>query len=917
MLALLLITALTVCAPQICIASYLDDFSTDTSSNYTYSNSYGGGGSFEILDGTLNITTGSDNTASVMTTGTVRFATGETLSVEVPGISGSQGVFMMCSTTDAQPDGSTTFGFRFRRGGGIVRIDRYPGEAVADSTDPNSAEAATMIVTRTSDTDFDYSIEINGTETPLGSFTLSELSGMADLYIGAQAYDTTGSTFSFDNLKVHHDYSCEGYFWDNFENPGLIGYTYEDSYGSGGSFTVSGDTLNITTGSDNTASVVTTDETAFCVGSTLSVEVPGVSGSQGVFMMCSTTAGQPNGTTTYGFRFRRGGGIVRIDRYPGTGSADSTDPSPGSSAVLSVTRTSATDFDYSIEINGTETPLGSFTIEQLEEFYNLHIGAQAYDTTGSTFSFDNLLVTQVYNCEGYFWDNFENPGVIDYTYEDSYNSGGSFTVSGDTLNITTGSNNTASVMITDETAFCIGDALSIEVPGISGYQGVFMMCSTTAGQPDGTTTYGFRFRRGGGIVRIDRYPGGAVTDSTDPSPGSPAVLRVIRTSGADFDYFIEINGTETPLGSFTIEEMSPYYNLHIGAQAFDTTGNTFSFDNLFVSKCGDWGYHSMDFNLDCYVNLQDFAEFSKSWLRCTVPSEPGSENLFEEFSLVIIPDTQMWSKNDPNLFNDATSWIVANKDSQNIQFALHVGDIVNDDEEAYQWDNADAAMSILDGEVPYCFGVGNHDMKKGEDPVWTPDPDRDSTNFNDKFPYTRYNSEPWYGGRMTNDTPYIPTENYDNTFHFFSACGMDFLIICLSVAPTDNHLTWANSIVSSHSDKRVIVVTHSYMDGNTRLSSDIYSPPGGNAGQQIWDEFIKLHENIFFVACGHLANGRRTDTGDNGNLLHQTVNNNDLLRILRFVPTANMIYVKSYNPNTMTYDTDTENEYEFLYNMSP
>ena len=78
---------------------------------------------------------------------------------------------------------------------------------------------------------------------------------------------------------------------------------------------------------------------------------------------------------------------------------------------------------------------------------------------------------------------------------------------------------------------------------------------------------------------------------------------------------------------------------------------------------------------------------------------------------------------------------------------------------------------------------------------------------------------------------------------------------------------------------------------------------------------MKKHENIFFVACGHLNNGRLTSTGVNGNLVHQTVNNNELLRILRFVPEDNMIYVKSYDPSAKIYITGPNNQYELDYDV--
>jgi hypothetical protein len=708
--------------------------------------------------------------------------------------------------------------------------------------------------------------------------------------------------------------TIEASFMDNFENPGSVTYTGSDSYGGGGSFTISGGKLNITTGADNTFSVMTSDTVEFAVGDTLSLDVPPVLPDGGPFMMCSTTAAQPDGTSTFGFRFRRDG-YARIHLYPGGILADTLDPDPSKPATLLVKRTSDTGFNYSMVIEGTEATLGSFTLSALSGTTQLHIGAQAYDLSGDPYAFDNL---QVHNCEDYFRDHFDDYDPNAYTGSNSYGSGGSFTISSGQLNITTGINNTFSVMTTDCKAFCVGVTLSLEVPGYSGSGDIFMMCSTTDGQPDGTSTFGFRFRRDGGTyARMQLYPGGIVADTLDPDPTEPATVCVERTSDTDFDYSIIINGTKTQLGSFTLSQLAGIINLHVGAQAYALSNKTFAFDNLRILSCGDWGYHQMDFNQDCFVNMLDFSAFCEGWLECTMPGEPGCNNNTEteSFSVVIFPDTQMWSQDTPGIFDAASNWVVANKDDENIKFVLHVGDIVNADEQAYQWDNADAAMSILDGNVPYCFGVGNHDMTKG-DPAYVPDPNRDTTNFNNTFPYTRYEGESWYGGRMLNDAPYVPADNYDNTYHFFSAKGMEFMIVCLSVAPTDNHLAWADGIVSGYPEKRVIIVTHSYMDGSTRLTSDMYSPPGGNSGQDIWDEFIKLHENIFFVACGHLSNGRLTDTGDNGNTVHQTVNNNGLLRILRFVPDDNMIYVTSYNPNGGGYITDPGNQYDLPYNMN-
>ena len=319
---------------------------------------------------------------------------------------------------------------------------------------------------------------------------------------------------------------------------------------------------------------------------------------------------------------------------------------------------------------------------------------------------------------------------------------------------------------------------------------------------------------------------------------------------------------------------------------------------------------------------------------------PGALNAGPPFSLIILPDTQIYSHNNPNWRNSSraevyiqmTSWIANNADDLNIKFVLHMGDIVHVNDNPQEWANADAAMSILDGVVPYSLVVGNHDMVL--------DASRDTTNFNNTFHYTRYEQEPWYGGRMADDG-YAPPDNYDNAYHYFRALGMDFLVLTLEVGPTDDMLTWANNVISGHPDHRVIVTTHSYMWGNdTRDTTCTYlSPcPPSRTGEEIWNSVIRLHENIFFVMNGHHDNeddhrGLLASIGDNENTVYQLLSGEDYdgwLRILTFVPVEDKIYVKSYSPwqpenpsqqfrqypfTLPGYNTDEYHQYELHHDM--
>ena len=191
------------------------------------------------------------------------------------------------------------------------------------------------------------------------------------------------------------------------------------------------------------------------------------------------------------------------------------------------------------------------------------------------------------------------------------------------------------------------------------------------------------------------------------------------------------------------------------------------------------------------------------------------------FSLVIIPDTQIYAYNKPawrkssraEVFVQMTRWIAANSKRQNIKFALHMGDIVTTYDNEKEWAVADKAMSVLDNVVPYCFTVGNHDLAMEGSNV------RNSTFFNKTFPYKRYIDQPWYGGRLKNDG-FLPKDNYDNSYHFFTGGGQKYIIVSIEVGPTDKMLDWADSIISEHPEHRAIVITHSYLDGHDVRDAD-------------------------------------------------------------------------------------------------
>src|SRR4051794_24051921 len=88
---------------------------------------------------------------------------------------------------------------------------------------------------------------------------------------------------------------------------------------------------------------------------------------------------------------------------------------------------------------------------------------------------------------------------------------------------------------------------------------------------------------------------------------------------------------------------------------------------------------------------------------------PANAQTAADFTVIMLPDTQFYSATAPQVFAAQTRWVVDNKLARNIKLVVGVGDIVNGGGEFVEWNNANAAVTMLDGNVPYMLAIGNHD----------------------------------------------------------------------------------------------------------------------------------------------------------------------------------------------------------------
>lgn len=248
--------------------------------------------------------------------------------------------------------------------------------------------------------------------------------------------------------------------------------------------------------------------------------------------------------------------------------------------------------------------------------------------------------------------------------------------------------------------------------------------------------------------------------------------------------------------------------------------------------------------------------------------DPSSE---KAFTIVLLPDTQNYSKDCPAVFRSQTQWIANNIYRRNIIYVAHLGDIVQDAGDEAQWHRARKAMSSLDGAVPYGVLPGNHDQP--------------TKLYNKHFSYKRYEGKHWYGG-------HYPENHNDNNYQLFGCGGFDFIAVNLEYDAREGAIDWARGVFSVYPDRIGILTTHAFLNKH----GDLF-PIGQRTDSLLWD-----CDNIYFVFCGHVPGSARRVDKINGRIVHQMLSDyqgkkcKGLLRVLLFVPEEGRIYVDTYSP---------------------
>jgi hypothetical protein len=315
----------------------------------------------------------------------------------------------------------------------------------------------------------------------------------------------------------------------------------------------------------------------------------------------------------------------------------------------------------------------------------------------------------------------------------------------------------------------------------------------------------------------------------------------------------------------------------------------------------------------------------------------------EGWTMVLLPDTQNYAKyarNQAN-FERMTEWVRDHGTAWNIRLALHVGDLVeqNDIEEgggpgfgdqpsASQWASARRALGKLHGVIPVVLATGNHDygVRRAEDR---------RTRFNSYFGLTdnRLVCDGRGGGIWVESAPNaFGARTLENAAYDVRVPGGGrWLVLSLEWGPRKAVVDWALDVARrpAYADHDVILLTHSYLlDSNIRSGQTPESRAnagnphrygtgqGGDThdGEDLWQALVRRLPRARLVVSGHEMGrhtGYRVDVNDAGRSVHQMLFNaqglgggsdergnggDGWMRLLTFEPDGRRISVRTFSP---------------------
>ncbi len=298
----------------------------------------------------------------------------------------------------------------------------------------------------------------------------------------------------------------------------------------------------------------------------------------------------------------------------------------------------------------------------------------------------------------------------------------------------------------------------------------------------------------------------------------------------------------------------------------------------------EWKVAENSENFKLHATVKGNAYVQDKTVQVMVQDEIAATTQFD-YSLIWMSDTQYYSKSYPQIYNKMTDWIASKKQEMNIKYVFHTGDLVDNADQEYQWQNADNSMKTLDqANVPYGVLAGNHDVNhKAED----------YTKYGEYFGESRFKGKNYYGASYKNNRGH-----YD----LINEKGNDFIMLYMGWGVNEEDMAWMNKILAQYPERKVILNFHEYL-----LVSGNRSP----IGDEIYKKVVVPNKNVIAVLSGHYHDAEtlvdeiddNSDGTPDRKVYQMLADYQDgpeggqgFMRLLQVNPVENKIYMKTYSP---------------------
>ncbi|WP_425415285.1 S-layer homology domain-containing protein [Paenibacillus stellifer] len=409
------------------------------------------------------------------------------------------------------------------------------------------------------------------------------------------------------------------------------------------------------------------------------------------------------------------------------------------------------------------------------------------------------------------------------------------------------------------------------------------------------------------LASITAFKGAADTEPPKSlTPGGESALTgsdYAKIAKADGDYLTEDSTEAFPYHRFDIN-LNPLVKdtdlVEIAWQGHSLEGRKVS---LYAWSPAEGAWKSLvykiagieDFELKSSVAAGDYREGNTIHLMVQdkiAPKEAApQESVPFDYSFVWMSDTQYYAESYPHIYEDIVNWIAAKKDELNIKYVFHTGDIVDDADQAYEWDVANQNMKVLeDAGLPYGVLAGNHDVDH---------------QYGDYSYYWTH-----YGEDRFKDQPYYGESYKNNMGHYdlISAGGNDYIMLYMGWGLGDDEIDWMNEVLQKYPNRKAIICMHEYLlvSGNRAPIAD-----------KVFERVVMPNKNVIATLSGHyhdselLVDGIDDDgDGVNDRNVYQMLADYQgapegglgYIRLLKVDAAHNKIYVQTYSPYLKEYN---------------